>query len=83
MDASSNSILSGDVRHAFSLLSASSWSSNWPEEPSSFDHFEHGSSISLAQPGMPLEVQNTTTNPQIQDFHSFRPPHEFERFYPN
>ncbi|KAI3772167.1 hypothetical protein L6452_03348 [Arctium lappa] len=86
MDSTSNSILSGDVRHAFSLLSTSSWSSNWPEEPpSSFDQFAHGNSISLGQPGMPLNLQNSTTtsSTHLQDFHSFRSPHEFERFYSN
>nr|XP_043622512.1 squamosa promoter-binding-like protein 12 [Erigeron canadensis] len=85
MDATSNSILAGDVRHAFSLLSTSSWPSSWPEEPSpTFDQFPHGNStISLAQPGMPLELQNASNNTQLQDFHSFRSPHEFERFYSN
>ncbi|GJY50315.1 putative reverse transcriptase domain-containing protein [Tanacetum coccineum] len=41
MDATSNSIISTDVRNAFSLLSTSSWPSNWHEESSSFDQ-EHG-----------------------------------------
>ncbi|KAI7747067.1 hypothetical protein M8C21_002503 [Ambrosia artemisiifolia] len=76
-------ILSGDVRNAFSLLSTSSWSSSWPEEPSSFDQFAHGNSISLSQPRVPLELQNTTSNSHLQDFHSFRPPHAFEGFYSN
>ncbi|XP_071699104.1 squamosa promoter-binding-like protein 12 [Rutidosis leptorrhynchoides] len=81
MDTSSNSI---DVRHAFSLLSTSTWSSSWPEEPSSFDQFANGNNISLAQPGMPLELQNSTTNTQLQDYHSFRSPHDqYERFYSN
>ncbi|KAJ9548413.1 hypothetical protein OSB04_020956 [Centaurea solstitialis] len=87
MDSTSNSMLSGDVRHAFSLLSTSSWSSNWPEEPpSSFDQFTHGNSISLGQPGMPPlnQLPNTTSSTHLQDFHSFRSPHDqFERFYSN
>ncbi|KAI3811495.1 hypothetical protein L1987_21219 [Smallanthus sonchifolius] len=83
MDPTSNSILSGDVRNAFSLLSTSSWSLSWPEEPSSFDQFSHGNNISLSQPRTPLELQNTTNNNQLQDFLSFRSPHEFERFYSN
>lgn len=80
-----NSILSGDVRHAFSLLSTttSSWSSsNWPAaaDQESFDHQFGSHGISLAQPGMPLD--NTTTH--LQDFHhSIRSSHEFERFYSN
>ncbi|XP_024968393.1 squamosa promoter-binding-like protein 12 [Cynara cardunculus var. scolymus] len=85
MDSTSNPLLSGDVRHAFSLLSTSSWSSNWPDQASSFDQFAHGNStISLGQPGMPLNLQNTTSSStHLQDFHSFRSPHEFERFYSN
>ncbi|CAI9298076.1 unnamed protein product [Lactuca saligna] len=83
IDATPNSMLSGDVRHAFSLLSTSSWPSNWPEEASSFDQFEQSNSISLSQPGMPLELQNTTNATQLQNFHSFRSPREFERFYSN
>ncbi|KAF5804879.1 putative transcription factor SBP family [Helianthus annuus] len=83
MDPTSNSILSGDVRNAFSLLSTSSWSSSWPEEPSSFNQFAHGNSIGLSQPRAPVELQNTTSNTQLQDFSSFRSPHEFDRFYSN
>ncbi|KAK9055294.1 hypothetical protein SSX86_026376 [Deinandra increscens subsp. villosa] len=83
IDPTSNSILSGDVRNAFSLLSTSSWSSSWPEEPSSFNQFAHGNGItSLSQPRMPPELQNATSNSQLQDFRSFRSPHEFDqRFY--
>ncbi|XP_042753409.1 squamosa promoter-binding-like protein 3 [Lactuca sativa] len=83
IDATPNSMLSGDVRHAFSLLSTSSWPSNWPEEASSFDQFGQSNSISLSQPGMPLELQNTTNTTQLQTFHSFRSPRELERFYSN
>ncbi|KAL8236812.1 hypothetical protein R6Q59_017893 [Mikania micrantha] len=83
IDPTSNSILSGDVRNAFSLLSTSSWSSGWPEDPSSFDQFTHGNNA-IIQPRMPSDLQNTTnTNTQVQDFRSFRSPHEFERFYSN
>ncbi|KAM0040821.1 putative transcription factor SBP family [Helianthus debilis subsp. tardiflorus] len=81
MEPTSNSILPGDVNNAFSLLSTSSWSSSWPDqEPLSFDQFSYGNSISLAQP---LDLQDTTSNTQLQDFQSFRSPHEFERFYSN
>ncbi|KAJ0738096.1 hypothetical protein HanOQP8_Chr06g0222921 [Helianthus annuus] len=84
MEPTSNSILPGDVNNAFSLLSTSSWSSSWPDqEPLSFDQFSYRNSISLAQPGMPLDLQDTTSNTQLQDFQSFRSPHEFERFYSN
>ncbi|CAH1432552.1 unnamed protein product [Lactuca virosa] len=83
IDTTPNSMLSGDARHAFSLLSTSSWPSNWPEEASSFDQFGQSNSISLSQPGMPLELQNTTNTTQLQTFHSFRSPREFERFYSN
>lgn len=82
MDATPYSILSGDVRHAFSLLSTNSWPSNW-DESSSFDRFAQANSISLSQPGMPLEPQNTTNAGQLQNFHSFKSPHDFERFYSN
>ncbi|XP_076931430.1 squamosa promoter-binding-like protein 12 [Bidens hawaiensis] len=85
MDPTSNSILSGDVRNAaFSLLSTSSWSSSWPEEPSPFDQFGHGNGVSLSQSRMHPELQNTTSNPQLQEFRSFRPPHDqFDGFYSN
>ncbi|GJR20944.1 hypothetical protein Tco_0969471 [Tanacetum coccineum] len=50
MDATSNSIISTDVRNAFSLLSTSSWPSNWHEESSSFDQFANrNNNISLEQ----------------------------------
>ncbi|GJR22658.1 squamosa promoter-binding-like protein 12 [Tanacetum coccineum] len=59
MDATSNSIISTDVRNAFSLLSTSSWPSNWHEEPSSFDQFANGNNnISLAQPGIKSHGQD-------------------------
>ncbi|KAL4571183.1 hypothetical protein LXL04_017936 [Taraxacum kok-saghyz] len=84
MDATPNSILSGDVRHAFSLLSTTSWPSNWPEEqPSSFDQFGQINSISLSQPGMPPDLQNTTNPTHLQNFHSYKSPRELERFYSN
>ena len=83
MVATSNSIISTDVRNAFSLLSTSSCPSNWHEESSSFDQFANGNNnISLAQPGISLELQNTTSN-HLHDFHSFRSPHELDRYYSN